>query len=137
MSIFEKFFKLKDEEINKEKMQLLMEVTNNKMSLKEVEKIYKTIDENVIKKMPEDVKIAEAMGLIKELKGDWLTSEEKENFVAGAWMFDTLDTSNRKNCSYINKEQLKYVKEAILGQQFKSIKQEKYSKEIENYQFKY
>ena len=93
MSVFEKFFKLNDSKINEQKMNLLMEVTNNKMSLKEVEKIYKAIDEQVMKKMPKNVQVIEAMDMLKELKGNWLTEEEKENLVAGAWMFETLDTT--------------------------------------------
>ena len=76
MSVFEKFFKLNDSKINEQKMNLLMEVTNNKMSLKEVEKIYKAIEEQVMKKMPKNVQVIEAMDMRKELKGTWLTEEE-------------------------------------------------------------
>lgn len=137
MSVFEKFFKLNDSKINEQKMNLLMEVTNNKMSLKEVEKIYKAIDEQVMKKMPKNVQVIEAMDMLKELKGNWLTEEEKENFVAGAWMFETLDTTNPKNCSYLNSEQLKYVKQAVLGTQFQAAKQGKYYEEIKEYKLKY
>lgn len=137
MSVFEKFFKLSDSKIEEQKMNLLREVTNDKMSLKEVEKIYKAIDQQVIKKMPKNVQVIEAMDMLKELKGDWLTEEEKENFVAGAWMFDTLDTSNSKNCSYINSEQLKYVKQAVLGTQFQAAKQGKYYAELKDYKLKY
>ena len=137
MSVFEKFFKLNDSKINEQKMNLLMEVTNNKMSLKEVEKIYKAIEEQVMKKMPKNVQVIEAMDMLKELKGNWLTEEEKENFVAGAWMFETLDTTNPKNCSYINSEQLKYVKQAVLGTQFQAAKQGKYYAEIKEYKLKY
>ena len=68
MSVFEKFFKLNDSKINEQKMNLLMEVTNNKMSLKEVEKVYKAIDEQVMKKMPKNVQVIEAMDMLKELK---------------------------------------------------------------------
>ena len=137
MSVFEKFFKLNDSKINEQKMNLLMEVTNNKMSLKEVEKVYKAIDEQVMKKMPKNVQVIEAMDMLKELKGNWLTEEEKENFVAGAWMFETLDTTNPKNCSYINSEQLKYVKQAVLGTQFQAAKQGNYYAEIKEYKLKY
>ncbi len=137
MSVFEKFFKLNDSKINEQKMNLLMEVTNNKMSLKEVEKVYKAIDEQVMKKMPKNVQVIEAMDMLKELKGNWLTEEEKENFVAGAWMFETLDTTNPKNCSYLNSEQLKYVKQAVLGTQFQAAKQGKYYAEIKEYKLKY
>ena len=137
MSVFEKFFKLNDSKINEQKMNLLMEVTNNKMSLKEVEKIYKAIDEQVMKKMPKNVQVIEAMDMLKELKGNWLTEEEKENFVAGAWMFETLDTTNPKNCSYLNSEQLKYVKQAVLGTQFQAVKQGKYYAEMKEYKLKY
>ncbi len=137
MSVFEKFFKLNDSKINEQKMNLLMEVTNNKMSLKEVEKVYKAIDEQVMKKMPKNVQVIEAMDMLKELKGNWLTEEEKENFVAGAWMFETLDTTNPKNCSYINSKQLKYVKQAVLGTQFQAAKQGKYYAEIKEYKLKY
>mgnify|MGYP004673321711 CR=1 FL=1 len=133
MSVFEKFFKLNDSKINEQKMNLLMEVTNNKMSLK----VYKAIDEQVMKKMPKNVQVIEAMDMLKELKGNWLTEEEKENFVAGAWMFETLDTTNPKNCSYINSEQLKYVKQAVLGTQFQAAKQGKYYAEIKEYKLKY
>lgn len=137
MSVFEKFFKLNDSKINEQKMNLLMEVTNNKMSLKEVEKVYKAINEQVMKKMPKNVQVIEAMDMLKELKGNWLTEEEKENFIAGAWMFETLDTTNPKNCSYINSEQLKYVKQAVLGTQFQAAKQGKYYAEIKEYKLKY
>lgn len=137
MGIFDKMFKLKNDEINAEKMKLLMEVTNNKMSLKEVERVYKVIDENVIKKSPQNMQIIEAMDMIKELKGNWLTDEEKENFVAGVWMFNTIDENKNKKDLYINAEQLKYVKQAVLGTQFQTAKQGKYYKELTNHKLKY
>lgn len=137
MGIFDKMFKLKNDEINAEKMKLLMEVTNNKMSLKEVERVYKVIDENVIKKSPQNMQIIEAMDMIKELKGNWLTDEEKENFVAGVWMFNTIDENKNKKDLYINAEQLKYVKQAVLGTQFQAAKQGKYYKELTNHKLKY
>lgn len=140
MNVFEKFFKLNSSNIedeHKKKMDLLMQITNNKMTEKEVERIYKTIDDEVIKKMPKNLQIIEAMEMIQKMKGDWLTEEEKENFVAGVWMFDTLDTGNSKSCSYINPEQLKYVKQAVLGTQFQAAKQGKYYAEIQDYKLKY
>lgn len=137
MSVFESLFKLNNEKINAEKMNLLMEVTNNKMSLKEVERVYKILDEQVIKKMPRNVQVIEAMDLIREIKGEWLTDEEKENFVAGVWMFDTLDTTKKKNLAYINPEQLKYVKQAVLGSEFKAARAGKYYAEINEYRHKY
>ena len=103
MSVFEKFFKLSNTRIEDEhqkKMNLLMQVTNSKMTEKEVERVYKTLDEEIIKKMPRNVQIIEAMEMIQKMKGDWLTEEEKENFVAGVWMFDTLK-SEEKNKNYI------------------------------------
>lgn len=139
MSVFEKFFKLSDTRIEDEhqkKMNLLMQVTNSKMTEKEVERVYKTLDEEIIKKMPRNVQIIEAMEMIQKMKGDWLTEEEKENFVAGVWMFDTLK-SEEKNKNYINLEQLKYVKQAVLGNQFKAAKAGKYYAEIQDYKLKY
>ena len=139
MSVFEKFFKLSNTRIEDEhqkKMNLLMQVTNSKMTEKEVERVYKTLDEEIIKKMPRNVQIIEAMEMIQKMKGDWLTEEEKENFVAGVWMFDTLK-SEEKNKNYINSEQLKYVKQAVLGNQFKAAKQGKYYAEIQDYKLKY
>ena len=51
MSVFENIFKLSNDKINAEKMNLLMQVTNNKMSLKEVERVYNILDEKVIDKL--------------------------------------------------------------------------------------
>ena len=139
MSVFENFFKLSNESIdeNDKKMQLLNQVTNGKMSLKEVERVYNLIDEKVMKKCPRNEQIIEAMDLLKEIKGEWLTDEEKENFVAGVWMFDTLDTKQKTNSNYLNSEQLKYVKQAVLGTQFKAAREGQYYAEIKEYKLKY
>ena len=139
MSVFESFFKLSKESINEndKKMQLLNQVTNGKMSLKEVERVYNLIDEKVMKKCPRNVQIIEAMDLLKEIKGEWLTNEEKENFVAGVWMFDTLDTKQKINSNYLNSEQLKYVKQAVLGTQFKAAREGQYYAELKEYKLKY
>ncbi len=118
------------------KMDLLMQVTNNKMTLGEVTRVYQILDSE-IKKMPKNVQVIEAMDLLKEIKGNWLTNEEKENFVTGVLMFDTLDTTNKKNLAYLNTEQLKYVKQAVLGSQFKKIKEEQYLGDINEYKIKY
>ena len=139
MSVFENFFKLSKESINEneKKIQLLNQVTNGKMSLKEVERVYKIIDNEVMKKLPRNVQIIEAMDLLKEIKGEWLTNEEKENFIAGVWMFDTLDTTQKQNSNYLNTEQLKYVKQAVLGTQFKAAREGQYYSEIKEYKLKY
>lgn len=137
MSVFENIFKLSNDKINSEKMNLLMQVTNNKMTLKEVERVYKLLDNEVMKKLPKNVQVIEAMDMLKDVKGNWLTDEEKENFVAGVWMFDTLDTTKKKNLAYINPEQLDYVRKAVLGAEFKAAKMGKYYAEINEYRHKY
>ena len=138
MSIFESFFKLnKEPENNEKKLQLLNQVTNGKMTLKEVERVYQILDSEVMKKLPRNVQIIEAMDLLKEIKGEWLTNEEKENFVAGVWMFDTLDITQKQNSNYLNPEQLKYVKQAVLGTQFKAAREGQYYSEIKEYKLKY
>ncbi len=136
MSVFENIFKLNEKKIEDCKMDLLMQVTNNKMTLGEVTRVYQILDSQ-IKKVPKNVQVIEAMDLLKEIKGNWLTNEEKENFVTGVLMFDTLDTTNKKNLAYLNTEQLKYVKQAVLGSQFKKIREKQYLGEINEYKIKY
>ncbi len=137
MSVFDSIFKLKTVDLNAEKIKLLMEVTHNKMTASEVEKIYHFMDSKIIKSMPRNVQIIEALQLLNNTKGDWLTRDEKESFVAGVWMFDTLDTSKTQNQSYINAEQLKYVKQAVLGEQFKAASDGEYYENLKEYMYKY
>jgi hypothetical protein len=49
-------------------------------------------------------------------------------------MFDTLKDKNQK---YINLEQLKYVKQAVLGAEFKNAKEGKYYVEYNEFRYKY
>ena len=137
MSIFDSIFKLKTVDVNAEKINLLMEVTHNKLSTAEVEKIYHFMDSKIIKAMPRNVQIIEAMQLLDNTKGEWLTKDEKESFVAGVWMFDTLDTTQKKNVNYLNLEQLKYVKQAVLGDQFKAARNGEYYENLKEYMYKY
>lgn len=137
MSIFEDIFKIKKTDETEEKIDLLMKVTNNKMSLKETKRMYDIINTEVIKKSPKNMQIIDAMDLLDEIKGNWLSKEEKENFVAGLWMFNTLDTTKKENKKYINEEQLKYVKQAVLGNEFKAASAGKYYAEYKEYKYKY
>ena len=137
MSIFEDFFKIKKIDENEEIINLLMKVTNSKMSLKETKRLYNMLDEEVFKKSPKNMQIIDAMDLLFEEKGNWLSKEEKENFVAGIWMFNTLDISKKINQKYINEEQLKYVKLAVLGNEFKAASNGKYYAEYKEYKYKY
>ena len=137
MSVFDTIFKLKTTDLNTEKFNLLMEVTHHKMTTAEVEKIYHFMDSKIIKAMPRNVQIIEAMQLLDNTKGEWLTKDEKESFVAGVWMFDTLDTTQKKNVNYLNLEQLKYVKQTVLGDQFKAARNGEYYENLKEYMYKY
>ena len=137
MSLFDSVFKLKTVDDTTEKINLLMQVTHHKLSTAEVQKLYQTLDTEVIKKMPRNVQIIEAMDLLTKMKGEWLTKDEKESFVAGVWMFDTLDTTQAKNQAYLNEEQLKYVKQAVLGEQFKAARTGEYFENLKEYMYKY
>ena len=137
MSIFKDVFKLKKTDENEEKMNLLMQVTNGKMSLKETKKVYETLNTQIMQKSPKNMQIIDCMDLLDEIKGNWLTKDEKESFVAGLWMFNTLDTSIKSNKKYINEEQLKYVKQAVLGNEFKAASVGKYYAEYKEYKYKY
>lgn len=137
MSIFEDVFKLKKTDENEEKINLLMQVTNGKMSLKETKRVYDILNAEVLQKSPKNMQIIDAMDLLNEIKGNWLTKEEKENFVAGMWMFNTLNTKEKTNQKYINEEQLKYVKQAVLGNEFKAASAGKYYAEYKEYKYKY
>ena len=127
MSIFDKKFKLNETSENEDKLDLLMQATNGKMSLKETKRVYDLLESEVLSKSPKNMQIIEAMDLLDEVKGDWLTKDEKENFVAGVWMFSTLDSSDKR---YANLEQLKYVKQAVLGTEFKNARVGKYYAEF-------
>ena len=95
------------------------------------------MDSKIIKAMPRNVQIIEAMQLLDNTKGEWLTKDEKESFVAGVWMFDTLDTTQKKNLNYLNLEQLKYVKQAVLGDQFRAARNGEYYENLKEYMYKY
>lgn len=137
MSVFENIFKLNKTDENEEKMNLLMEVTNGKMTLKETKRVYDILNTEIMQKTPKNMQIIESMDLLDEIKGNWLTKEEKENFVAGMWMFDTMNSKNDSTKKYMNSEQLKYVKEAILGTEFKAASEGKYYAEYKEYKYKY
>ena len=107
------------------------------MSLKETKKVYETINTQIMQKSPKNMQIIDCMDLLDEIKGNWLTKEEKESFEAGLWMFNTLDTSIKSNKKYINEEQLKYVKQAVLGNEFKAASVGKYYAEYKEYKYKY
>ena len=47
------------------------------------------------------------------------------------------DISKKKNLAYINAEQLKYVKQAVLGMEFKAAKEGQYYAEVQEYKYKY
>lgn len=113
-----------------------MEVTNGKMTSKETKRVFDILNQEIMQKVPEKAKISEAMSRLEEIKGDWLTREEKENFVAGVWMLETMN-DNKKDKKYINSEQLKYVRQAVLGTEFKDINQNKYYSEFKEYKEKY
>lgn len=131
MSIIGEMFKLKRIDENEEKMNLLMKVTNCKMTMKETQRVYDILNSEVIKKSPTNMQIIEAMELLNDIKGNWLTREEKENFVAGMWMFDTMTATDKKK--YMNENQLEYVKEAVLGEQFRAAREGKYYSEVKEY----
>lgn len=137
MSIFEDVFKLKKTDENEEKMNLLMEVTNSKMTLKETKRLYDLLTSEVMPKMPSNMKIVESMHRLTDIKGDWLTKEEKENFVAGVWMINNMDLEKNFNKKYLNSEQLKYVKQAVLGREFKMASESRYYKEYQAFKNKY
>lgn len=126
MSVFNRLFKLNDKytkEYQKTNaLNVLMDVTHNKLTLSETEKIYNLLSEKMLSINDNNLCIKESMELLTNLKSDWLTKEEKENFVAGVWLCECrTDAKSNKGISYINNEELKYTKQAILGTAFKSI----------------
>ncbi len=137
MSIFDKFFKLnvkntkgsKDSKEFKEPLfqkeaaiSVIMHSVNNKFTFQETERIYDIISSKAMSLSTDDARIREGMKIITELKEDWLTKEEKENFVAGVWLCEcATDSMNNKGISYINSEELKYTRHAVLGSSFKAL----------------
>lgn len=124
MSVFDRFFKLSNKYTNEyQKMNalnVLMTATHNKLTLNETEKIYNILSSKMTSISDQNTCIKESMEAITKLKADWLTREEKENFVAGVWLCECgTDSKNNKGISYINAEELKYTKQAILGTSFK------------------
>ena len=120
MSVFDRLFKLNNEsakdyqKINA--LKVLMDVTHNKLTLSEAEKIYDLLSSKTMTLGDNNLCVKESMKILTELKSNWLTKEEKENFIAGVWLCEcTTDSKNNKGISYINAEELKYTKQAILG----------------------
>ena len=129
MSVFDKLFKL-NTNINpltemKQKnnaMNIIQTATHNKLSLTEAEKIYETIATTAMTLPTDSAKIKEAMAILTKMKADWLTNEEKENFVAGVWLCECgKDSQNNSGLTYINPEELQYTRKAVLGTAFKEV----------------
>lgn len=126
MSVFDRFFKLKSdtlgEEQKKNALNILMDVTHNKLSLAETAKLYDVISTQAMSLNDNNARVKQGLNLLTELKSDWLTKEEKEDFVAGVWLCECgTDSSSNRGISYINPEELKYTKQAILGSIFKAV----------------
>lgn len=137
MSIFDNFFRLNvknTKEVRNSKefkeplfqkeaaISVIMHSVNNKFTFKETERIYDIISSKAMSLDTNDARIREGMKIITELKEDWLTKEEKENFVTGVWLCEcATDSMNNKGISYINLEELKYTRLAVLGSSFKAL----------------
>lgn len=125
MSVFDTFFKLNT--TTKTEMQqktnainVIINATHNKLSIAETERLYDTIALNAMTLSSNNEKIKEGMRILTEMKANWLTTEEKENFVAGVWLCECAkDSKNNSGITYINPEELQYTRKAILGTAFK------------------
>lgn len=127
MSVFDTFFKLnttaKNEMQQKTKaMNVIINSTHNKLSIAEAERIYDIIASNAMSLPTDEARINEGMRILTEMKANWLTTEEKENFVAGVWLCECAkDSRNNSGITYINPEELQYTRQAVLGTAFKQI----------------
>lgn len=131
MSVFDNFFKLNtktftygDSKLEMQQrnraMGVIQKATHNKLSLTEAERVYDAIATKAMVLPTNEAKIKEAMSILTEMKSNWLTTEEKENFVAGVWLCECgRDSKNNSGLTYINAEELQYTRKAILGVAFK------------------
>ncbi len=121
MSIFDRKFKL-DTGFKEKTISLLESSINNKLTSKEVARIYDIIHTNAMSLATDEERIKEGVKILTELKENWLTPEEKQTFVSGVWFSEFgFDKTNTKNISFINPNELEYTKKAVLGSIFKNI----------------
>lgn len=125
MSVFDTFFKLnttaKTEMQQKTNaMNVIIDSVHNKLTIAEAERIYDIIAANAMTLSTDTARINEGMKILTEMKANWLTTEEKENFVAGVWLCECArDSKNNSGITYINPEELQYTRQAVLGMAFK------------------
>lgn len=137
MSVFDTFFKLNtnsklEMQQRTNAMNIIQEATHNKLSIAEAERVYDAIATNAMSLSGTNAKIKAGMDLLTEMKSNWLTTEEKENFVAGVWLCECgRDSKNNSGITYINPVELQYTRKAILGTAFKEAA--KPSNALENY----
>lgn len=125
MSVFDTFFKLNtnsklEMQQRTRAMGVIQEATHNKLSIAEAERVYDAVVTKAMSLPGNNAKIKAAMDLLTEMKADWLTNDEKENFVAGVWLCECgKDSKNNSGITYINPVELQYTRKAILGTAFK------------------
>lgn len=125
MSVFDTLFKLNTNsklEIQQRTnaMNIIQEATHNKLSIAEAERVYDAIATNAMSLSGTNAKIKAAMDILTEMKSNWLTAEEKENFIAGVWLCECgRDSKNNSGITYINPVELQYTRKAVLGTAFK------------------
>lgn len=130
MSVFDNFFKLNTNNTAKNEMQqklnainIIMNSVHNKLSIVETEKIYTRLTNEAMSLPTDAARVSKGMQILTELKADWLTTDEKQNFVAGVWLCECgKDSKNNSGITYINPEELKYTKQAVLGSAFSKFK---------------
>ena len=125
MSVFDTLFKLNtnsklEMQQRTNAMNIIQEATHNKLSIAEAERVYDAIATNAMSLSGTNAKIKAAMDILTEMKSNWLTTEEKENFVAGVWLCECgRDSKNNSGITYINPVELQYTRKAVLGTAFK------------------
>lgn len=134
MSVFDNFFKLNTKNFvsgnpklemqqRNRAMGVIQAATHNKLSIIEAERVYDAIATKAMLLPTNEAKIKEAMSILTKMKSNWLTTEEKENFIAGVWLCECgRDSKNNSGLTYINAEELQYTRKAILGVAFKEAK---------------
>ena len=101
-------------------MNVIQVATHNKLSLSEAERVYDAVATKAMILPNDNARIKEAMSILTEMKANWLTNEEKENFIAGVWLCECgKDSQNNSGLTYINAEELQYTRKAVLGAAFK------------------